>query len=275
LSAQDFQDFKVTVLDDGSLDNDAEVYVNSMDDSRFTYLRNATNLGLPMNFQKCVDLATSEWVVIIGQDDRLPADFVSSISRHLDDFTVGFIQAEVKVIDSNGSANTNLVDFVKLVIRKTITRKSKRDKLELARKLAPKAIIPWFLLGNPFYFPAIIWNTKVLKQYGFNTSLPITLDFDLIYRILKDNFPVLFLDKPHTFYRRHNLSVSGNQDKMFERLSEERELLCNYHKLESNPILKIIIFLRLTNRLHALIYSLKSLKNRKLKRAINFFKLFL
>lgn len=277
LRAQSAPDFKVTVIDDGSIDNQAELLVDGMKDSRFLYMKNSRNLGLPENFQKCVDMATSDWVVIIGQDDKLPTDYLKSLSPHLDDLSVGFLQPLVEIIDSKGNINRNLVDKVKSSIRDRIVASKKSGRTLGGRaKVGADAIIPWFLFGNPFYFPTIVWNRTVLQDYGFNKNLPITLDYDLIFRILNDGHSVSFLNDTTAMYRRHSESASGKLTAMLERLDEETRVLKSFGmRMEDAPRLdKLIISFRPTIRFHAMVLSLSEIRYGRLFSGIRYLKEF-
>ena len=276
LKEQDFHNFKVTIIDDGSSDDQAELLVNQMQDSRFSYIKNLENLGLPGNFQNCVNRATSDWVVILGQDDRLPPNFARSLSNHLLDLSVGFIQPKVEIIDLAGEYNRNLADFVKLIIRKCIIGRKKDKVLQGAIKIKSQKIIPWFLIGNPFYFPTIAWNRSVLQDFGFNQDLPITLDYDLIFRILNSGLGVTFLQDTTVFYRRHNESVSGKLTSMLDRLDEETRVLKTFgvQMERTSQLIKLIILIRPTIRFHALTLTLSEMKSGRIISAKRFLKEF-
>jgi GT2 family glycosyltransferase len=262
LSAQSDGNFKVTVIDDGSSDGQAASLIEGMNDSRFLYVKNIRNLGVPGNFQKCVDSSTSVWVVIIGHDDKLPPDYVQSIRHHLFDLSFGFLQPKVEIIDSAGVRNENLVDRVKFYIRAAITGSQKQSKALTGIRVEPKAIIPWFLIGNPFYFPTIVWNRSVLQNFGFKQDLPITLDYDLIFRILNNGFSIKFLEDTTAIYRRHSESASEKLTSMVERLDEETRVLKSFLLQMEEPtlLIKLIVLMRPTIRFHAIVLALTDLR---------------
>ena len=262
LSAQSDRNFKVTVIDDGSSDGQASSLVEGMKDPRFLYIKNVKNLGVPGNFQKCVDRSTADWVVIIGHDDKLPPDYVRSIHHHLNDLTFGFLQPKVEIIDSSGVRNENLVDQVKIYIRESIIRSKKRGGTLTEIEVESKAVLPWFLIGNPFYFPTIVWNRSVLQHFGFRQDLPITLDYDLIFRILNNGFRVKFLEDTTAIYRRHSESASGKLTSMTGRLDEETRVLKSFLLQIEEPtmLIKLIVLMRPTIRFHAMVLALSDLR---------------
>ena len=269
LSAQSDRNFKVTVIDDGSSDEQAASLIEGMKDSRFLYVKNVRNLGVPGNFQKCVERSTSDWVVIIGHDDKLPPDYVRSLRHHLNDLTVGFLQPKVEIIGSSGVRNRNLADQVKLYIRRSIIRRQKKGNTLTEMRVEPKAVIPWFLIGNPFYFPTIVWNRSIIQDFGFRQDLPITLDYDLIFRILNNGFSVKFLEDTTAIYRRHSESASGKLTSMLERLDEETRVLKSFlvQMDEPSKLLKLIVLMRPTIRFHAMVLALSDFRYGRLDSA--------
>ena len=269
LSAQSDRNFKVTVIDDGSSDEQAASLIEGMKDSRFLYVKNVRNLGVPGNFQKCVERSTSDWVVIIGHDDKLPPDYVRSLRHHLNDLTVGLLQPKVEIIGSSGVRNRNLADQVKLYIRGSIIRRQKKGNTLTEMRVEAKAVIPWFLIGNPFYFPTIVWNRSVIQDFGFRQDLPITLDYDLIFRILNNGFSVKFLEDTTAIYRRHSESASGKLTSMLERLDEETRVLKSFlvQMDEPSKLLKLIVLMRPTIRFHAMVLALSDFRYGRLDSA--------
>ena len=275
LRSQDLANFNVTIVDDGSSDNRAEEFIKGMQDSRFLYVKNKQNLGLTKNFQKCVDLATSDWIIILGQDDQLPIDFVRTLYPHLNDLTLGFIQPRVKVIDFKGNVNKNLADLIKTIIRKCILFFHGGISLRSARRISPSSIMPWFVLGNPFYFPTIVWNRAFIKDFGFRHDLPITLDFELIFRFLNNNFELLFLEDSTAYYRRHEASASGNMSTMIQRLEEETRLTKTLSRDLKNPspILRSILLIRPIIRSHALVLAFHEIRTKNFSSALRYLKI--
>ena len=70
--AQTFEDFELVIVDDGSTDATPEIVRHySSRDPRIRVWRNARNLGLVRNWNRCVELASGEWVKFLFQDDLL------------------------------------------------------------------------------------------------------------------------------------------------------------------------------------------------------------
>jgi len=272
LASQDLPNFKVTIIDDGSSDNRAGQFIEEMQDSRFLYIRNSHNIGLPRNFQKCVESATSDWVIILGQDDVLPHDFVKSLFSHLGDLTVGFIQPRVEIIDSRGKISKNSVDSIKSIIRKCMISNLRRKNHEETGKLRSASILPWFLIGNPFYFPTIVWNRARLQEFGFRQDLSVTLDYELIFRFLNNNSSVLFIEDATAYYRRHDASASGKMSSMLQRLEEEMRVTKSFKNdlINSSILINSILIIRPTIRCHALVIAFLEMKSRNFRSSLRY-----
>ena len=67
---QTFDDFEVLIMDDCSTD-DTPAISSIFKDRRVVYIRNKTNLGLPGNFNKGIQLSRGEFVWAISADDCL------------------------------------------------------------------------------------------------------------------------------------------------------------------------------------------------------------
>lgn len=86
--AQDYPEFQVIVLDNASTDNTGSV-IRSYADSRITYLRHETNIGLFRNWNRALEINDSPYLSILQDDDiMLP----------------GFIQESVLVLDRHPQA---------------------------------------------------------------------------------------------------------------------------------------------------------------------------
>ena len=74
--AQSHRDFTLIVSDNASGDDTAEV-VGTYSDPRVVYRPLAENIGRPGNFNRIVELAETEFVVMLGDDDELQPDHLA------------------------------------------------------------------------------------------------------------------------------------------------------------------------------------------------------
>ncbi len=100
--AQDYSDFQVVVLDNASTD-DTEAVVRSFADSRITYIRNETNIGIFRNWQRTVEVNSSPYLSILSDDDILLPNFIRESVLALDNHpNAGFSVGQAGIIDTNG-----------------------------------------------------------------------------------------------------------------------------------------------------------------------------
>lgn len=70
---------------DNDPDNDA-VALDAMHvfmDQPVSYYKNDTNVGMVMNWNRCLELARGEYVTILHDDDLLEPGFAEEVNRHL------------------------------------------------------------------------------------------------------------------------------------------------------------------------------------------------
>lgn len=86
--AQTYTDFEVIILNDASPE-DVDGIVHSFTDNRIRYYKNEQNVGavnLVDNWNKCLELAKGEYIICMGDDDRLMPDcleqYVNMIEKY-------------------------------------------------------------------------------------------------------------------------------------------------------------------------------------------------
>lgn len=101
--AQTDDRWHLTVIDDCDPSPEAGRFVGGIADPRVSYLRNPENIGITANFRKAVTVAGAPFVTIMGFDDRLLPDYVSTVlgaaAAHPE---ADIIQPGVAVIDADG-----------------------------------------------------------------------------------------------------------------------------------------------------------------------------
>ena len=165
--AQDSPTWRLTVIDDGgdpraagphpggALHTDdeersgaaprIEEYLAGLGDGRVRYLRNPRTLGINRNFQRCLDEAGADLVVVLGSDDRLLPDYVRTVVEVAERFpAAAWIHPAVRVIDGSGRPTLPLADRIKALMR---------PRVHGARVLGGQRLTSSLLQGNWMYFP--------------------------------------------------------------------------------------------------------------------------
>lgn len=102
---QSFGDFELVIVNDKSPE-DVKGVVDEFGDERIRYYENEVNIGgqnLVHQWNRCLDLARGEYVVIAGDDDVYHPDFATECLRLAEKYPeVGIIRARTEQIDEEG-----------------------------------------------------------------------------------------------------------------------------------------------------------------------------
>lgn len=210
------QRLRLTVIQDGPEVADAHELVSALDDPRIRLLRNEANLGLAGNFQRCLDVSTSQWVTFLGSDDVLLPQYVATVCHVTDQFPeVAVIQPGVSVIDRAGKTGHPLADHVKRLLS---------PRVQGTVRLHGESLVASLMRGNWTYFPSLCWRREAIARIGFRTDLPTTLDLALLVQVVMNGGPMVVTDEIVFHYRRHSDSVSSSRAADGSRFDEERRL---------------------------------------------------
>ena len=216
--AQTEKDWRLLVFDDCYPSDEARKYFAKLNDERVTYYRHKKNLGITNNFNHALKAAKSDYCVMFGCDDIMLSNYIETALKNIGQAT--FYQPYVDIIDQNGKVYLPLADRAKRILQ---PRKSGMYKGE---KLATS-----LCHGNWLYFPSILWKTKTIQKYGFDSKYRIVEDVVLELNLIKDGH-VLSFDKTTTFqYRRFSESLSSKEkSKDGVRFREEKEIYDKFTK---------------------------------------------
>ena len=260
---QDYSDFSVLIIDDGTHEERLLSYISSLKDPRIVFKQNETNLGLSRNFELARVTATATHLVFLGQDDLLEPNFISSILPWVNKTdSIAITQPVIKIIDESGNRLLPVADLVKKslhafawLLGTKVTLNGEQGSILNSHKAAFV-----LLVGDFLYFPTLMWRSSFMNE--FDTSLNVTLDYLMIMDVLNKNGELLLLSTQCAKYRRHSRSASMLPEKMVDRILEERRFhlgMKNHELIQNSKVLKIVNSLRITQRLHSLQVVLKLL----------------
>lgn len=163
--SQTFEDFELIVVDNCSIDNTKDIVSKYLSDSRVKYYVNEKNIGAIGNFNRCLSLATGEYVKLLCSDDKfhpqLLEKFVATMEEHPDVSLVSSYFYEFGL-------ETNLIQppFYGLIEGKTII----------------KAVLTTRnFLGNP---SQIMLRKRSFKEWRFKEMSLWNADLELFLRVL-------------------------------------------------------------------------------------------
>jgi GT2 family glycosyltransferase len=216
IQAQEDGDWRLTVVDDCYPDDSVPAWFAGLADPRITYLRNEHNLGINRNFQRCVELAEHDFLVIIGQDDIMLPNYVAtvrSIVEAVPDVTI--VQPGVEIVDARGNPARSLVDDTK--------RRLYRPRFTGRTVLRGEPLATSLLRGNWLYFPSLCWRTKAVQGVGFREGMNVIQDLALVIDLVQQGGELVVDDTVCFHYRRHEASVSSQGAAQATRFVEERD----------------------------------------------------
>lgn len=184
--AQDFTDFELLIIDDGSQDNTAEV-IRNFSDSRIIYIKNEQNLGLIRTLNKGILLAKGTYIGRIDADDIWHD--ARKIRLQLDYFTSnpGTVLLGTNAIAIDEYGNT---------------------LFDMNYPSGETAIRGAFLSRNPFIHPSVIFlKNAAVEAGGFILDELHAEDYGLWLRIAKLGH-VNNLSEALMKYRIHSTGIS-------------------------------------------------------------------
>jgi len=103
---QTYQDWELVIVDNHSSDNTAEV-VGSVRDPRIRFFENEQNLGLVRNWNRCVSIASGDYIAVLPADDAfLPRMLERSVAMLDDHPNLGFTYSSFHITDEQGRVVT-------------------------------------------------------------------------------------------------------------------------------------------------------------------------
>ncbi|MEV7172160.1 glycosyltransferase [Streptomyces sp. NPDC093224] len=245
--AQAGDDWRLTVVDDGREPGVPE-WFEQLADPRVRYLRNERNLGVTGNFNRCVELAEYEYLVLMGCDDLMHPNYLQVVRAAADrEPAAAMIQPGVEVIGTDGLPFDTLVDRTK---RKLYAPKGPGRALLGGEDLAVS-----LLRGNWLYFPSICWRTEAIKRFGFRADLGVIQDLALVVDLLVAGETLATTPEVCFSYRRHAESESSAKAFTGHRFEEAKRFFVETaDRLDRHgwPRAAKVSRLHLSSRLHAL-----------------------
>ncbi len=189
--AQDFRDFELICLNDGSRDVTPDILAEyAARDARIVYRDNPRNIGLPASLNAGFAMARGEYHSWTSHDNLLRHDMLSMLVALLDaDIALGVVYAGYSVIDSDGA-----------ILRYQPPRPAE-DR--------------WF--GNPVG-AAFLYRREVTEALGgYDESLFGAEDYDFWLRAARQ-FKLQPVDRDLYLYRRHDASLTNQKSMQIKDL---------------------------------------------------------
>ena len=155
---QTVSNIEIVVVDNASKDKTYKrVFKESIKDKRIKLYKNFENIGALKNFYKAIELASSQYVVLLGSDDWLEPDFVEGrlTGFHLHP-EVAFVSGPMKVYEQ-----TNATEII-----------LKAKYLYQSRRLSYEEIINLFYKKFLVSYFCMFKKDDILNNFHFNYDDP-------------------------------------------------------------------------------------------------------
>src|SRR5262245_3285015 len=207
--------WRVVVCDDGPEPGTREL-VESVRDPRVRYLRNERNLGMAGNWNRCLEVAETDLVNLLHNDDELLPNYVEVMRKagqEYPDAAAFFCRA--KVINAAGRPSFSFVDSIKRFLQPTA-----KGPLVLAGKSAVEALMH----GDFIMCPTVCYRRSRLPAERFRPDWKMVLDLDFFTRILLEGGTMVGLPAVAYAYRRHAENATTAYTESLLRFEEESRL---------------------------------------------------
>ena len=196
IQQQNFTDFEVIVVDDGSTDNSAEKIKPFLEDNRFIYIKQ-NNCGQAKAKNVGINKSRGSYIAFLDADDLWEKYKLSKQIKLFSSIDIGVVFSKARYIDAEG---------------KNIDYKLSSEYLKPRRG----RVTDYLLMDNFVPFSSSIIRRQCLNRYGlFDESLSMGIDWDLWLRI-SNSYQFEYCDEPLLFYR---IGHSGQMSKnILERI---------------------------------------------------------
>lgn len=214
--AQTYKDFEIIVVDDASPE-DLRSVVLKFDDSRLKYFRNEVNCGavnVVDNWNICLGHCAGDYVICMGDDDRLTPDCLQEYSCLLNKYPrVKVLHALTVIIDENGE-RTKMVPM----------QPEYEDCMQLLWN-------HW--TGCSQYIGDFCYEIDTLRKDGGFYKLPLAWGSDVICSVRAAAYDgIANTQMPCFEYResRYTISKGGNSRLKIETKKMEKQWLARFLK---------------------------------------------
>ena len=177
--SQTFSDFELLVVDDGSIDQTAEIIQRlAEEDERIVFLKNDQNSGVSATRNYAILQAKGEWIAFLDSDDLWRKDKLEKQLKLLQSYPDGVLSYTASAfIDKNGKRSSYIMEAPLEVNYQMLLR---RNLLSCSSVMVKKEVIRRYPMGHDKMHEDYSTWLQILREvrcaYGINEPL-------LIYRL--------------------------------------------------------------------------------------------
>jgi glycosyltransferase involved in cell wall biosynthesis len=198
--AQTFEDFDLVVADNASEDG-TEAVVASFGDDRIQYARAPRNLGAHANWERCLQLARGQFVVLLSDDDLMwPDNLEAKLATLRAHPRVGLVHSKYDVLDEEGR-----------VVHANSTWGHGPEREVDAVEPGHEVLAAMLLGSNIVNASSVVFRRACYERlHGFTTRLRLAYDWEYWMRIAV-YYDIAFLARPLIGWRVHMASQTSQR----------------------------------------------------------------
>lgn len=205
---QTYQNIELIIVDDNSKDDTLKI-VQSIEDKRVKVYHNDENLGMVGNWNKCLSLATGDYIKLICADDMVDQNAIEIEAKAMmENPTANLVESDTRLVDINGKKTGAFHRYHK-------------SGLVNGKKVAKASLIFQNFFGAPVN--NLIRRTALENVGYFDTSFTYILDFDMWIRLACSG-DVFIIHQLLNSFRIRNDSNTGNL------IGENRDVYVEEHR---------------------------------------------
>ena len=231
---QNYRDWEMIVVDDGSTDNSVDIimeFVNS--DGRIKLIRNYVNQGLAKSIQTGLLAACGEWITFLESDDLWKEDYLEKKLKIADKYScTGFIYNKVEFFGENAAAASKKFE-------KIIERSNNRQ--------FPADMFYSFGYENPVLtMSSVMIKRDLLEDVDFNSPIDKLIDW-YVYMQIAAKTDIYSLAEPLTLWRQHGESYVSRKNHIKFKFANISAYILMLKKHPWN--IKLLIFIIISTTL--------------------------
>jgi glycosyltransferase involved in cell wall biosynthesis len=214
--AQSDSRWKLIICNDGPDGRLLDDLVLEYNDLRISIYQNESRLGMVGNWNRCLDMATTDLVTILHDDDELLPNYASMMieaSERYPSSAAFFCNAII--IDANSARKFSLPDYVKKYVR------SQRARLF---SLSGASAFTDLLKGNYIMCPTLCYRKSRILERRFSSKWRFVQDWDFSLRLLMEGETLVGINEIAYAYRRHKDNATTRYTDDLTRFIEEVRL---------------------------------------------------
>lgn len=212
---QSYSNFELIIVNDCS-PYPVDKVVESFSDTRIRYYKNERNIGAEHvvdNWNKCLEKATGEFFVLMGDDDMMMSDYLLEFSRLIDRYpNLDIFHCRSVIIDENGSPQRYSNSWPEYeTVYENIWHRIKDLRIQ--------------------YISDFVYRTSTLKENGGFYKLPLAwASDDISAYIACGEKGIAHSNRPVFCYRENSQTISntGNRQLKMQGILEEELWLANF-----------------------------------------------